>query len=210
MEPMKAVRKIFLLGRNLSAADCIRRILEYEGYLVAGIGKHGSEVLKLVDAEPPDILMVGSELEDAAGLSVMRMVGRQHPDTKRILFVCEADTELAREALDEGVNGLLSPDGLMPDLLECVAAVYAGKDYIYGPHRAALTKRFGPQMWLTPGERKVFDLVGDGLTSPQIADRLFISKNTVNHHRANMAAKLGLSGPNALALYAARYHNGKR
>ena len=129
----KTTQKFFLVGRNLGAADSIRYILEHEGYTVAGIGKHAAEVLPRIEAKPPDILMVGSELDDATGLELMRKVGRQHPDTKRILFVREADTELAKEALEDGVNGLLSPDGLMTDLLEFVAAVYAGKDYIYSP-----------------------------------------------------------------------------
>ena len=76
-------------------------------------------------------------------------------------------------------------------------------------HRVALTQRFGPQTWLTPGERKVFDLVAKGLTTKQIADQLNLSENTIIRHRANITQKLGLSGPNALAMYAARHRNGK-
>lgn len=205
MPSTETAREFLLIGRNLAAADSLRYVLEHEGYVVAGISKCAIGTLDRVKENPPAVLVIGSELDNMTALEIIRIMNRQHPAVRRIVFVREAEAEYAKAALDEGVEGLLSPDCLVKDILECAATVCGGGHYVYGPHRRNIMSKLGPCAMLSNREWQIFGLVGQGATSQQIADDLFISINTVIRHRANMADKLGLTGPNALALYAAQH-----
>ena len=201
---------IYALARNYSAADSIRQLLKTKGFPVAGIDKYAADAKRWLQTHTPSAVVVGSELIDATGLEMMRIVREKHPKARRVLYVCETDLDYAKAVLDEGVHGLLSPDALVDDLIACMKTVMAGGHYVFGRHREALERRFGTRAFLSDREMEILELVKQGLTSRRVADRLHISIHTVGNHRCNMMRKLGLQGPKALENYVIKQRLPKR
>jgi DNA-binding NarL/FixJ family response regulator len=121
------------------------------------------------------------------------------------------EEELLNAALDAGVKGFILKDGAANELNACIKAVAAGKNFISPTLSGHLLKRRNSPDTpaaqssaindLTAAERHVLLLVAESMTNKEIADKMFISVRTVEHHRSNICAKLGLTGKNALLTF---------
>jgi DNA-binding NarL/FixJ family response regulator len=123
------------------------------------------------------------------------------------------DNEYFSEAMDLGVMGYLLKDSATADLLECLRTVARGRHYICPAMSELLVLRSsgngkeapGSLAHLSPTERRILRMIGDGKTSKEIADQLSISFHTVNNHRAHICEKLRLEGPNKLLQFAVEH-----
>src|SRR5262249_47876984 len=120
--------------------------------------------------------------------------------------------ELFHTALDLGVAGYLLKDGAISEIINAIRAIVAGRNF-FSPelstyllnraNRAAALARRQPTINdLTPTERRVLKMIAEEKTSKEIAEALFISARTVEHHRSHICEKLGLHGFNALVKFA--------
>jgi two-component system, NarL family, response regulator DegU len=116
--------------------------------------------------------------------------------------------------MDAGVQGYLLKDNAVQDLIQCVATVCAGKKYISPAIEHFLTahteQHQNPTVQhastlLTPTEKIILKLISEGKSSADIAGLLFVSVNTVDNHRANIARKLKLEGKNSLLKFAMQH-----
>jgi DNA-binding NarL/FixJ family response regulator len=120
-------------------------------------------------------------------------------------------------ALDSGVSGYVLKDAALSEIVDCVRAVNEGRPWVSAQlasvlltrrDSAASLSRDHPGLGdLTATERRVLTMVADGTTSRDIGAALFVSVRTVEHHRANIAQKLGLRGSNALVKFAVAHRS---
>ena len=151
------------------------------------------------------------------GFSVVRAVRDQRLPVALVLLTMHRDEHYLNAALDLGVQGYVVKDSAATEIIDCIKAVAAGKDYVSptlssflirrGRGAAALVQQKPALAQLTPTERRVLKLIAEGQTSREIAAALHIGVRTAEHHRNNIAGKLELRGSHALLKFAVQHQS---
>jgi DNA-binding NarL/FixJ family response regulator len=163
----------------------------------------GSEGVELVRRLRPEALLLDLLLPDQHGVEVVKTLRPEFPDMIVLLMTAHPSSDLPRELLKLGVQGFADKTGTAPDLTKTIRSVLAGglsytsaaglakpkpEPVIHLPGNAENVK---PHV-LTPREREIAILVAGAMSSKEVASRLELSTRTVEKHRANIYAKLGV------------------
>jgi two-component system, NarL family, response regulator NreC len=192
----------------------VRTLLQAEpDFQLVGEADDGLAVVPLVERQQPDVLVLDLMLPNLSGLEITRQVTQRWPQTRIIILSMHANEAYVLEALRQGAVGYVLKGSNARDLVSAVRQVAAGGRYLSPPlsertleayaHKAE-SPALDPYDTLTTREREVLHLAASGLTSPEIAGRLYISRRTVETHRANLMHKLGLETQTDLVRYALR------
>jgi len=175
---------------------------------VIGEASNGEEALQLIETLKPDIALLDIDMPVLSGLDAARKVKEKKLDTKIVVLTIHKDKEYFDEALDLDIKAYVLKDSIANDLIDCIKQVASGSYYISPSISGYLVETRKPQKNpsplnnLTASELQILKLLSQNKTSAQIADELFRSIRTIENHRNNICKKLGLSGQNALLLYA--------
>jgi DNA-binding NarL/FixJ family response regulator len=190
----------------------LRQIIESEpGLKVIAEAEDGERALELIQTCHPQVAVLDVDMPRKDGLVLAGDVRSLRLDVALIFLTMHKNERFFNAALDAGVKGYVLKDCASNEIVEGIRAVAAGRayvtpvltDYLLNRRRAsALADEGSPLASLTPAERGVLRLVADYKTSKEIAENLFISIRTVERHRANIAAKLELTGSHALLQFA--------
>jgi len=169
----------------------------------------GESALAMILEHEPDVAVLDVDMPGMDGFEVARAVQERNLATG-IVFLTMHNTEtLFNAALDAGAKGFVLKDGALPEIIDCIRAVAAGRRYIspqlsgYLVDRSTRSVSTAPTLKeLTTSESRILKLIAEQKTSREIADLLFISIRTVDRHRSNICEKLNLRGPNALFKFA--------
>lgn len=190
----------------------LRKLLEEEpGFIVVGETGDGLEAAAMAEKLRPDILVVDMIMPGLNGLDVIRQVRQHNHQIRIIVLSMHANEAYVVEALRQGASGYLLKESSSTELIRAIREVMAGHRYLTSSlsERAldAYIQNIGqaitdPFELLTERERQVMHLVAEGHSNADIAERLSIGVRTVETHRANLFAKLGLKNQNELIRYA--------
>jgi DNA-binding NarL/FixJ family response regulator len=171
---------------------------------VVDVARTGSDALQVIDLRRPDVVLLDVELgERDDGIELIREVEALRPETRVLVITAHDDPATATRALGAGARGFVPKDIASEDLVAAVRAVTAGETHI-APDllthvlTSLRSASSTPNVWqqkvdrLTEREREVLELMVGGLDRAAIADRLFLSINTVRTHSKNILAKLGV------------------
>ena len=169
---------------------------------IVGEADDGEMALAEIERLEPDIVVLDSDMPKADGLTVARTIQEKNLPTLPIFLTMHNDEAIFNAAIDADVKGFVIKDSAATDIVICIKEVARGKRF-FSPMLSEFlfNRRNGqpsPLESLTVSERRVLRLIADGKTTKEIAEELFISPRTVDHHRANISAKLDLKGKNAL------------
>lgn len=189
----------------------LRALLEAEADLsVVGEAADGLEALALVERVQPIVLVADLAMPGLNGLDVTREARRRSPETRTVILSMYTNEAYVLEAINSGAYGYVVKDASAVDFLRAVHEAAAGRLYLSPPlnlsaiedyarrHRSAPVDLYET---MTPRERAVLHLAGEGLTNAEIGTRLSISGRTAESHRANLMRKLGLHGQTDLVRY---------
>lgn len=191
----------------------LRAVIEADPLLkVVAEADDGESALARIEELQPDVVVLDIDMPPPDGLAVARRLREQRSAVKVVFLTMHNDEALLDAALEAGVKGFIVKDGAASEIVGCIKAVAAGQSF-FSPalsgHLLARGNRPGSPAGqspsindLTASERRVLRLIGESKTNQQIAGELSISVRTVEHHRANICAKLGLTGRNALLTFA--------
>lgn len=181
--------------------------LEDLGIKVMGTASNGKNLLELVKKLQPDIVLMDLEMPEMTGLEVAEEMNRQGLKSKKILLTLHKELFILQKAKDLHFSGYILKEFALTELSTAIEIIKKGGSY------------FSEKIWeegknpngnsdfepLTPSEIKILRLVAEGLSTREIADKLFISERTVDKHRSNMISKLDLEKKhNSLLLWAQR------
>ncbi|MBT3299369.1 MAG: response regulator transcription factor, partial [Candidatus Marinimicrobia bacterium] len=158
-----------------------------------------NEIIKL----KPDITLMDISMPNINGLEVTRSVLKQNPKLKIIILSMYSDEEYVLEALEAGVSGYLVKQSAADTLIQAIQSVMQGNPFFSPEISGAVLKaakqgiQKDPSLQKTPKqlnelskrERQIIALIADGLSSREIAEKLFISTNTISKHRQNLMKK---------------------
>lgn len=172
----------------------------------AGVARNGEQARDLALALQPDVLLLDLGLPLLDGLGVMESLRRAKSTVRVLVVTARMDVQSVRAALALGAAGYLPKNEDSDELLLAIRRVAEGRRYISGaiaqvfvPEAAAV-----PEVALTASETTILQLVGQGMTSKEISQRLDISEATARKHRENIRRKLGIHNSAEMAAYAVR------
>jgi DNA-binding NarL/FixJ family response regulator len=191
----------------------LKKVIERDPQLqVVGEAENGEIAVARILETRPDVAVLDVNMPVKDGLAVLHAIRQAKVETKAIFLTMHNSEALFRSAFEQGVSGYLLKEGAIAEIVSSIHAVATGRSFIspelsnYVLNRmtggSAATQSKAPWQELTPTERRVLHLIAEEKTSREIAAQLFISVRTVEHHRAHICEKLGLSGFNALVKFA--------
>jgi two-component system, NarL family, response regulator NreC len=206
--------KVLLADDHPIVLQGLRRLLESKnGFQVVAETGDGLEVVGLTERYRPDVLIVDLMMPGLNGLEVTRQVCRKIEGIRVIVLSMHKDDDYVIQALRNGATGYVIKDTGPSELVEAIHQVMEGRRYL----SPAIAERVSMQLLnhpdepledpyeqLTSREREVLQLVAEGYTGKETADRLSISPRTVEQHRANIMRKLGLTNQREIVRYALR------
>ncbi|HEX6932177.1 MAG TPA: response regulator transcription factor [Streptosporangiaceae bacterium] len=204
--------KVFLLDDHEIVRRGVKDLLEAEDDIVV-IGEAGtaSSALARIPALRPDVAVLDVRLPDGDGVSVCRDIRSQMPEVACLMLTSFGDDEALFDAIMAGASGYVLKQIRGTDLIGAVRTVASGQSLL-DPEAASKvmarmrdqSRRSDPLAALTGQERKILELIGEGLTNRQIGERLFLAEKTVKNYVSALFAKLGMERRTQAAAYAAR------
>ena len=174
----------------------LRLILErHPDVHCVGEAATAEDALRAIEREPADVVVMDMEMPGMGGLAGIRELRRRHPETQVVVLSIHGNGDDVRAAFGAGAGGYLVKTAADEELLSAIQAVRRGERYLHPALGAALAQppAEDPLGSLTDREREVLQLLALGYGNQEIAARLHLSPRTVETHRANMMAKLGLT-----------------
>jgi DNA-binding NarL/FixJ family response regulator len=206
--------KAFLLDDHEVVRRGVRELLEGESRgEIAVVGEAGTaeEALRRLPAVRPDVAILDVRLPDGNGVEVCREIRSRHPEIQCLMLTSFADDEALFDAIMAGAAGYVLKQVRGSDLVDSVRRVAAGQSLLDPTVTAKVLDRLrrGPEEepgveQLTEQERRILDLLADGLTNRQIGERLYLAEKTVKNYVSNLLMKLGMHRRTEAAVYAAR------
>lgn len=215
-DELRAKVRVVLADDHAIVRQGLRALLEAAGgFEVVAEAEDGRQVVEVVEAEKPDIVLLDLSMPGANGVEALRLLKEGHPKVRVVVLSMHATSEYVRAALRAGADGYLVKGSGIGDLCSALRRVGTG-ERVLSPEveRAALQDLLdGPEVGLvvdplgrlTPREREVLQLIAEGHSNRSVAARLGLSAKTVDGHRTRIMAKLDLHDVTALTRFAIRH-----
>jgi DNA-binding NarL/FixJ family response regulator len=202
--------RVFLCDDHEVVRRGVKDMLEADGDItVIGEASSASEALARVPALRPQVAVLDVRLPDGSGVSVCRDLKSALTDLACLMLTSFADDEAMLDAIMAGAQGYVLKQIRGSDLVNAVRTVAAGGSLLDATATRRVMERLRTHgetqdrlAGLSEQERKVLDLIGEGLTNRQIGERMFLAEKTVKNYVSNVLAKLGLERRTQAAILA--------
>ena len=203
---------VFLLDDHEIVRRGVRELLETEPDIkVVGEAGTAASALARIPALRPDVAVLDVRLPDGDGVSVCRDIRSSMPEVACLMLTSFGDDEALFDAIMAGAAGYVLKQIRGTDLVGAVRTVARGESML-DPEAASRVmarmrdraRRADPLAELTAQERRILELIGEGLTNRQIGERMYLAEKTVKNYVSALFAKLGMERRTQAAAYAAR------
>ncbi|MDE6446304.1 MAG: response regulator transcription factor [Alistipes sp.] len=202
--------RIVLVDDHSLFRNGLRGLLEHSGPCrVVGEAASGEEFLAMLPGLEADVVFMDFSMPGIDGAQTTERALALRPELRIITLSMFGEESYYTRMVEAGARGFLLKDSQIDDVLEAVRSVMAGGSYFSPQLLASLTSHMHSRddisdEPLSAREREILVLVCRGLSNQEIADTLFISKRTVDKHRANILEKTGCKNTAALVVFAIR------
>lgn len=182
---------------------------------VAGKAANGREAIQVVDEHDPDVAVIDISMPELNGIDAIQQMLPRHPSLKVIVLSIHETKPYVYRALKAGARGYLIKETAGLEVVDAVRAVYRGERYLsqriadllmgVSFRQLETSVEESPLEALSPREREILQLVAEGKTSQQIAERLFISPKTVDTYRSRLMRKIGVEDMAGLVKFAIQH-----
>lgn len=205
-----ALHKIVLVDDHSLFRNGLKGLLEHcAGCRVVGEAASGEEFLTMLDGLDADVVFMDFAMPGLDGAQTTERALARRPDLRIITLSMFGEESYYSRMVEAGARGFLLKDSDIDEVIEAIETVMAGGSYFSAALLSSLTGRMRtrsdvPDESLSSREREILVAVCRGLSNQEIADELFISKRTVDKHRANILEKTGCKNTASLVVYAIR------
>lgn len=164
-----------------------------EGMSVVAEAGSVAEGVRRATLVRPQVVLVDLQLPDGTGIDLMHQLREQLPEARSVVLTSFDDDDALAAALEAGAAAYLLKSVRGAEIADVIRAVAAGRTLL--DERTVTRRRADhddPTVDLTPSERKVLDLIGEGMSNREIAERLGVAEKTVKNHITSLLAKMGL------------------
>ena len=201
--------KVIVVDDDAIVAASLKMILSAtENIEVVAVGNDGSEAISLYEEYLPDVLLTDIQMKEVSGLEATAQILKKFPDAKVLLLTTFLDDEYVREAIRVGAKGyILKQD--YEGIGAAIHSVCSGQNVYGGEIISRLPELLGKESdtqvyfdkGITEKEYEIIELVADGLSNKEIAEKLFLSDGTVRNYLSSILEKLELRDRTQLAVY---------
>lgn len=199
--------KVIIADDHTLFRQGLRLILEdIEGIEVMADVANGQELIDITNQFLPDLIIMDINMPQVNGIEASRILLRKYPDLKILVISMYSDEQYYNSVIENGVKGFILKDAENSELRAAVNAILNGKTYFSQELLIKLIrgKQHPVNVAITHREQEVLELICQGLSTQEIATRLFLSERTVENHRASLLDKTGCRNSLSLVLYAIR------
>jgi DNA-binding NarL/FixJ family response regulator len=204
--------RIELVDDHEVVREGLKALLDAEDDLeVVGEASTVAEAVRRVGYDGPDVVVLDVRLPDGSGVEACREIRARWPDVKVLMLTSFADDEALFSSIMAGASGYVLKQIKGTDLVESIRKVGRGESLLDPEMTDRVFRRIRGEepddpllARLSKQERKILDLIAEGLTNRQIAERMFLAEKTVKNYVSNVLAKLDMGRRSEAAAYAAR------
>lgn len=189
----------------------VRLLLEAEADIkVVGEALNGIDALNLAESLQPDVVLMDITMPEMDGLEATRQLKSRFPQINVLVLTMHRSDDYFFEMLKAGASGYILKGAKTSELITAVRKVHQGEVFLYPSMAQKLVQGYlqlaeweqEQESPLSPREKEIFQLLAEGYTNKEIAEKLVISPSTVHSHRGNLMEKLGLNNRRELLQYA--------
>ncbi|MDQ1603329.1 MAG: two-component system, NarL family, response regulator DevR [Actinomycetota bacterium] len=204
--------RVFLLDDHEIVRRGLKELLEAEGDIeVVGESGSAAEATRRIPALRPDVAVLDGRLPDGSGIDVCREIRSRMPELAALILTSYDDDEALFAAIMAGAAGYVLKQIRGTDLVDAVRRVAAGQSLLDPAVTQQVLDRLrrGPQendalAPLTDQERRILELIGEGMTNRQIGAEMFLAEKTVKNYVSSLLSKLGFQRRTQAAVFAAK------
>ncbi|MGD9702473.1 MAG: response regulator [Acidimicrobiia bacterium] len=201
--------RLMLVDDHRMLREGLRRALEAEGFIVVGEASDGHEALKMALERKPDVILMDVSMPDIDGIEATRAIMQADARQRIVMLTMHMDRDVIDRAIKAGAVGYLTKDCSVTEVADAVRMAANG-DLALSPKLAELMLsearkgELGEERLITKREEEVLQLIADGLSTPEVAAKLYISQKTVKNHLASIYEKLNARDRTQAVLLAVR------
>ena len=207
--------KLVLADDHAVVRSGLRMLLQAQPDMeIVGEAESGAQALAQVRSLQPDIILMDIQMPGMNGIEATRQIKEAFSETAVLALTMHEDDQYFFEMLQAGASGYLPKRAAPDELVRAIRTVSRGEVFLYPSLATRLVQSYlgggadsesaAMVSDLTPREQEVLVQIAEGLTNPEIADKLVISVKTVDRHRENIMRKLNLHSRIELVKYALR------
>ncbi len=184
--------RLVLIEDHQALREGLELLLGREGIEVLGTAGSADEGRELVERLAPDVSLIDIRLGEDSGIELTAQLIDADPERRVVLYTGSNEIELLIKGLDSGARGYALKEGTQAELRTAIRTVAEGGTYVDPRLQSALLSRKATQTQrvLSKREREIMDLLAQGLTGEQVAERLYLSPETIKTHIRNAMNKL--------------------
>jgi two-component system response regulator DevR len=211
--------RVFLVDDHEVVRRGVQEVLSVDGG-VEVVGEAGTvaEALARIPAARPDVVVLDVRLPDGSGVDVCREVRSRQPEVRCLMLTSYFDDQALFDSIMAGASGYVLKSIRAADLRSAVRDVAAGRSLLDPAATGQVLARLrdggtvaDPRLTgLGPQERRILDLIGEGMTNRQIGRELHLAEKTVKNYVSGLLAKLGMERRTQAAAYVAKLHAEER
>ena len=205
--------RLMLADDHRMLREGLRRSMTEEGFDIVGEAQDGAEADELAEKLVPDVILMDVSMPNCNGVEACRQVKQRIQGTRVVMLTMHADKEVLTDAIRAGASGYLVKDCSTDEIAEAVRMAAQG-DTVLSPQLAKSMldevrrldekARAEDERVVTKREEEVLQLIADGCSTPEVAERLYISQKTVKNHLASIYEKLNARDRTQAVLLAVR------
>jgi len=198
--------KVYIVEDHSVVVEGIRSLLQHEKeFDVIGNTDTGEGCLDFFRTRTADVILMDINLPDMSGIDLCKVIKKTYPGIMVLALSTFNQSIYISKMIENGASGYLLKNSGRHEIIQALRDVASGKTYLSfeaGQALKALKSKNSEQPLLTKREKEILGLITEGLTNTQIAERLFISIDTVDSHRKNLYSKLNVRNTVMLMRYA--------
>jgi DNA-binding NarL/FixJ family response regulator len=194
--------RIILADDHTILRDGLCAILSgHEDIKIVGEAPNGNVLVGLLETTPVDLVLMDINLPVMNGLETMQHINEHHKHIKILVLTGTADPGLLQQVMNTGAKGYILKKAGKNDLMYAIKQIAEDKTYI-SPELLSTQRSNQDKVKFTKRELQILQLIAEGMTNKEIADKIFLSKRTVETHRKNLIEKTKSKNTSVLIRYA--------
>lgn len=202
--------KLIIADDHTMFLQGIISLIEHESSIkIVGKAVNGIEVLNILKIQNADMVLLDISMPEMDGIELSKILKKEYPFLKIIIVSTHSNAKIISRLIRIGVNGYLLKNAEKSELLEAIYTVADGKKYFskdvedqYLSNNQKIEKQISNLTELSSREKEILVLIAHEYNTAEIAEKTFISLNTVNTHRRNLLSKLNAKNTAGLVKYA--------
>ena len=205
--------RLMLADDHRMLREGLRRSMTEHGFDVVGEAADGAEAVDMAGELTPDVILMDVTMPELDGVEATRLVKAANPAIRVIMLTMHADQEVLAAAIRSGASGYLVKDCSTEEIADAIRSAVSGETTLSPALAASMlneVRKLDPpeqpeeDRVVTKREEEVLQLIADGCSTPEVAERLYISQKTVKNHLASIYQKLDARDRTQAVLQAVR------